>query len=593
MLKVLSALLIAFAVALPVRAAETEAPRAEGSLEAVLPVNTRYAIYKLGETIPVELTLERPAGASADALLWKVVDHLGKAIAEGRVDVPAVEKWTTRMELPSKVAGYFEFHASLRTSKLTLPRRGSRPEGFLTYGVLPDIQPLPLAHRDDARFGIQGTNFLESGEFMVGDPYYPLYNLLGVTWLNFPRSQAEHEPERPGQFEPRLTAEAMQGTFLQYEVRSNLCLLTNVQGVPAWNLNSPEPVVLKPGTKYSPSHHGQAYGPKDKEAYREYMKKVGAEQVAIRKWRMPGMSRSYYQVQWEPDWHWKGTDEELLELYRLTYEGIKETDPDGVVMGFGCGVTAVSNKMLERLFEKGLGQYMDGIATHAYYLPLGNPFSPGPEGRIRSPDSGRMAEDIREARRLADKYLKPGAKLFQTEWGVDYRGRYLDLTPEVLQRHGAYAARGHIIILGEGCDISFFFYAADYGNLEKRGEDGYGLCFNLTMPNPSFGATNISPKPAFMVGAALTRLLEGTKTIGPMNLHNNIAAYSFDRNGQTVTAVWSTNDEKIRIDVPVGHERVTMYDAMGNASELETPGGIARIESGMYPIYLVAGEPVK
>ncbi len=78
-----------------------------------------------------------------------------------------------------------------------------------------------------------------------------------------------------------------------------------------------------------------------------------------------------------------------------------------------------------------------------------------------------------------DKYLKPGAKLFQTEWGLDYRGRYSDLKSDLLKVQAAYVTRGHIIFLGEGCDVTYFFYTADYGSLDTPGEDGYGLCFNL------------------------------------------------------------------------------------------------------------------
>ncbi len=146
----------------------------------------------------------------------------------------------------------------------------------------------------------------------------------------------------------------------------------------------------------------------------------------------------------------------------------------------------------------GLGSSLDGIAIHGYYLPFGNPLAKSSEGKYVSPEEGGVAESIRHLRTLMDKYLKPGAKLFQTEWGLDYRGRYSDLKTDLLKVQAAYVTRGHIIFLGEGCDVTYFFYTADYGNLDTPGEDGYGLCFNLTMPEPSFGATKVSPKPVFM-----------------------------------------------------------------------------------------------
>jgi hypothetical protein len=184
------------------------------------------------------------------------------------------------------------------------------------------------------------------------------------------------------------------------------------------------------------------------------------------------------------------------------------------------------------------------------------------------------------------RYFKPGAKLFQTEWGLDYRGRYLDLQPEVLRRQAAYVVRGHILFLGEGCDITYFFYTADYGRLDRQGEDGYGLCFNLSMPKPSFGATRISPKPVFMGACTLTRVLEGTKTLGPVELGADISAYAFDRAGRNVLAYWSKDNADREIRVPVSPGAVAL-DFMGNPRPLEARDGTVTVQSTMFPAYIL------
>jgi hypothetical protein len=206
-----------------------------------------------------------------------------------------------------------------------------------------------------------------------------------------------------------------------------------------------------------------------------------------------------------------------------------------------------------------------------------------------SPEQGATVENLRRLRALATRYLKPGAPMFQLEWGVRYESTYDDANAESLRQHAAQSVRGHIIALGEGMDVSFLFYTSDYA-----GEPGYGVTFNLTMPDPNFGAVSTSPKPAAMAVAAMTRLLDGTRTIGPVSAGPDVMAYAFKRGEQTVTAMWAPRAGPAPVDTQwtTAGGAARVYDTMGNPRTLNAAGGTIHIPLGLEPCYVLTNSPL-
>ncbi len=88
----------------------------------------------------------------------------------------------------------------------------------------------------------------------------------------------------------------------------------------------------------------------------------------MRKTCFPKMKRSYYQIHWEPEGYWKGTDEEFIHLYEVAHQSIKDADSGAFLLGADYGIIADGNRNLERLLPKGLGKYLDGVVTHTYIL---------------------------------------------------------------------------------------------------------------------------------------------------------------------------------------------------------------------------------
>ncbi len=537
----------------------------------------------------MDFFVRRDDPVKADKINWKVLDYLGNEVRAGETSVSGNEtKSTVNVTLTQLPSGYLEVHARLQNSGVELARQGSRPAGIATFGILSPLTQLMLAKLDDSRFGVQGTNFIKSGVFMQGDPYTPLYQTLGVKWVNLSRDWAQSEPDRPGQYAESIRQKAEKAaqnpSGEDYMSINQLAPLVCSSFLPWWSIDFPTEVKIDK----SDSYLRQAYPPKDLALYTEYMKQPSADFVTTRKKNYAGLKSSYYQVGWEPDWHWKGTPEQFVNLYAAAYKGLHAGDPEAVVLGPGYGVMSKGAQLLEQLLPMGLGKSLDGIAIHGYYLPFGDPKAKEITGKYVSPEKGGLIESMRKIRGLMKQYLKPESKLFQTEWGLDYRTRYRDLDLNLLKLQAAYVIRGHLIFLVEGCDVTYFFYTADYGSLEKPGEDGYGLCFNLTMPTPSTGAITVSPKPVFMAASTLTRVLEGTKTIGSVDTGDeSICAYLFRRNEENVLAIWTRDGSTKKISVSPAREQITSVDFMGNISaKNKTENGI-EISVSEYPMYVM------
>jgi hypothetical protein len=102
---------------------------------------------------------------NSDAIAWQIVDYTDTAVASGSINVPKGST-TATLACTSTLAGYFAASAKLQNSGATQPQLGSRPAGYASFGVLPnvaDIVPAVTGALDQHRIGLQGANYVESG----------------------------------------------------------------------------------------------------------------------------------------------------------------------------------------------------------------------------------------------------------------------------------------------------------------------------------------------------------------------------------------------------------------------------------------------
>ncbi|MAX26630.1 MAG: hypothetical protein CMJ19_19225 [Phycisphaeraceae bacterium] len=533
-------------------------------LQAKWSTKNRYAIYEPGEKVELQFTVQG-SRAPGETILWQLFDHQQK-LKQGEIAVPAGSgPFSQSITLSPERYGYFQVKARLSLSGVMLPKRGTAPAGCVTFGILPNIEALPLKHMDDSRFGVQGTTFIDTGKFMQGDPYNAYYKALGVRWVHRNRRLHELEPV-PNAFKPRVTAESLKHAW-PYDWDNRMAPLVDAHGVPQWLIDGPRE--LREQKNYSNTFDAQKYPPRDDQAYGNILEKVAREMANLHEHRFTYMKHNYYQIQWEPDWYWLGSDEQLVQMYRTAYQSIHAADPNAQLLGCNFGVLQTGNDWMARMFRLGLGKWMDGIVTHAYYT-----YKAPPEIGIR-PQMQRLVQ-------MVHQYMGPDTMIMHSEWGDHWDGDYVtqSISPDQLRDEMSHNLRGHLIVLGEGADATWFFYAADLG---KRGG---GMAFNLE-PNPRYGPTIISPKPLTMGVATMTRLLEGTTNLGVIDYMGvNVLGYAFDRDGQTILALWSTDGKSHTIKLPA-QNNVRLCDSFGNSSALITDAHMITVTLSDLPSYVI------
>ncbi|RKP51264.1 hypothetical protein D7S89_07575 [Trinickia fusca] len=564
-------------------------------MEADTPGSDGTRTFGLGSPFQIAFTTR---ATQQDTLVWQVLDNWNNVRASGRFTVQGGAS-TVTLSCSSTLAGYFAVSATLASASGQLQSRGTRPNGIATFGVRPDVSAvLPAvsyAHEDQHRFGGQGTDYLKPGQTCCsGDGYRPLYPDLGLSWANDNRNWYVEEPNGPNTFVPGTN------TLAPYFQAGDIMRLIQLDGIPGWA---------------SPTGaQTHAYAPTSESAFQNYASRVGTDSAQIRAAYFASQSNNYYQITWEPDaggpTQWLDTDANLVAMYQAAYTGLHSTDPNAVVMGVTDSMVRTNTQWLTRLAPLGIGQYLDGLSIHGYYDAGTSPSHP-PERLATDPDPATAANalpaSMRELRAAMSQYLKPGARLFVTETGISYDNgtaygpNYP--TQNVLFAHAAVIARTHLILLGEGADMSYLFYSSD----TPDSPPGYGLFFDLNDAQGAYGASNISPKPAAMAVAAMTRIVDGTSTLGYLNnVPAGVYGYAFQRlnGGKVVTALWTHNNANwsassgfsasysvpysLQVDAPGSSGSVMLLDAMGNASSVPYADGQVALTLTESPLYVVS-----
>jgi hypothetical protein len=555
------------------------AASASALITADTPSTDGTRMFAAGSTFPLTITTQ---AGSADTLTWSVADTVGKTVASGSFATPAGAT-TATLSCTSTLAGYFAISATLAKAGGQVQTAGTRPTGIATFGVLPDVAailPAPTyAHQEQHRFGMQGFN-----------GWTTMLEVLGISSTIDDREISATEPSGPNTFTPSGTV-----TDPSY-LSGQIMRLVRLDGISAWDSSTG-------------AVNDTTTLPVDLAGYQSYMSLVGTDTELIRQKYYPNESANYYQVTWEPDVNWKGSNADFVSLYKTVYTGLHATDPHAVVMGPTDSFPSLTTTQLQTLAPLGFAQYVDGITTHGYYDAGTSPSHP-PERLATDPSPANAANalmnEMRGLRTEMNTDYRAGMKLFVTETGISY-----DLgtqygpnypTSNVLFAQGAVVARTHIILLGEGADQTYVFYGADY-----PGEPGYGTFFDLADPQGAWGATNISPKPAAMAVAAMTRLLDGTTTLGPVNgTPSGVYAYAFQQRGtgQAITALWTHNNAvwsattgfsttysvayQLAVDAPGTSGTVQVLDMMGNPTTVSYTNGTVSLNLSEAPVYVIS-----
>ena len=568
-----------------------------GVISADTPSSDNTRLYPLRSAFKVQFVTNAP---SADVVNWSVTDYVGNTRGSGTFAVPPGVQ-TSTLSCAGVESGYFALRAYL--SKLPnnpLPSVGTRPQGIATFGVLPDVSLVPavtFTNLEQHRFGMQGESDKPA-----------LLKALGVRQVIDSRQLSVREPKEKNTWTPVIppTSTSVPQVFqAQYNGNSPIGRLVRLDGIPNWASPAPDP---------STNNSDRNHAPTDLTYYQGYMARVGRETESIRQAYIPTMAKNYYQVTWEPGW--QDTAANFVAMYQAVYNGLHSTDPNAVVMGVtspdpGMNKFWSTGSLLKTYGALGLGNYIDGVTTHSYYANYVTPSTPpeagGPQNAL--PDQMR-------ALRAQMQALKPNMRLWSTEVGVAYDqlGDYSPAYPPANQlfAQAAVAARAHLIVLGEGAQVSYFFYGADFPQEVRKGNQpgnkGYGSFFDLADAQGTYRASKkLSPKPEALAFAAMTRIVDGTQTLGRLNgLPPSVYGYAFQQlnNGPVITALWTHSDANwqnaasysttasasyaLTVDAPGTSGNVTVFDMMGNPSTVQYANGVVNLTLSETPIYVLS-----
>lgn len=496
--------------------------------------------------------------ARPSELRLTVVDEQGAPIASA--SVPMVNGAAT-YSAPRERLGYYRVNFSLADG--TRPAMaGTRPAGFMTYAIVPD--PATRRNYGDARsrFGMQGGFAASQGSVL---PYLGIRYVLGLpAWDKL-------EPNHAGE----LRSKAAQGAAVlpktdyldevTYQgspwTTYELAEVTSAS-VPTWA----GPLAGTGGSICKSFGALNAAGVRGLPVFAAALAKAFAHEY-------PRQSQHFYQVTWEPEspWCFHGNGVQLTQYYRLVYAPLHAADPTARVLG--PTLFPGDDTQLAALYASGFGRFIDGFSMHPY---------------ARWPaETTPLIAQLRATRRSVEAAAHRPIAFIGTEHGL-VSGQVGELDQALGN------VREEIILLGEGFIHDYVFYIADFW-VDKPTETDhtFGYYWNLN-PRTPYGTDKLGPKPAVPAFAALTYLLDGTVSLGPIpGLTGTQLGYRFRREDTVVQAAWDYGAAASHVALAVPAQRASLCDWMGNCRSVDITGGALPLVLGAAPVYVMYQDPVR
>lgn len=504
-----------------------------------------FSTFRLGEPVRLNFTASGLPPNSNTTLSLTTTDEHDSVIDRRAIPVRADSSgaWSGSVEASSEALGFYRVHVALADGA-TIPASYTRPAGWITYAIVPDPAQRKDYGQAKSLFGLQGAFGVSSFKAL---PY------LGARWAlgSYPWFWKEHE--RPGQFhagDPPNGVDAALKSFAAWNVYRIYC----VNGVPPW--------AGKPATRAAGAQTAELNADGEK-AYAAYCTQAAKDVVS----RYPDEPRRYYQPLWEPvsPWGYLGTDEGLAKISQIAYQAIHAVDGKAVVIG-PCGSSLDFQQLQwnDRLLRAGIAGQIDAFSLHPY---------------VAYPsESHGYVSNVRALKALVRRDTGRALPIYGTEQGITTQE---NPAKELDQARGI--VRDNLISLGEGFAVNYSFYFSDY---RSGAEKGYGFYYNLD-PKQNWGSDHVEPRPVVPAYAAMTLLIDGHDSTGPVSLAAGDAlGYAFQRGADIVAALWDPAHDNTPIDLPAGADRVSVYDWMGRERSVDAVHGIVHLALGPEPIYV-------
>ena len=548
------------------------ARRTTGKIKLSADTNSpKHGLFVVGDTVRLSFNAEGLEPSQEDlTLLVDIQDAYGKSIRKAELPVKAdsAGAWQGQLIAPSDRLGYYRAYIKL-SNGVALPSLGSRAGGHITYGITFDPFARQLFPDDETFFGMQGF----PGDGVGAAPYLGVRRCLG------PSRWSWQEPDYPGQFREKSERLEKEGKLaLPYphlktrhadidgkDIAWQVYPWFSIMGVSfpeKWHAS-----VVKEMPKNVVSHTKTGVLNAKGEAYFQDYCRAFAHEVAR---SFPHLKERYYEVLWEPELHMDPNDnmeQAIVRYMELAYPVIHEADPKAVVMGVCLAELRPRTLILaEKLFSEGLGKYIDVFSIHPYFK--------------RPPEVNGFINHVKELKQIIRKGSGRDIPIVGTEMGIDCSGQQ----PEDERLAAVSQTRQDLIALGEGFKFNTAFYFCDH---VATPQSNYGFFFNLDPKHNIYRPRKISPKMQALLYAAMSYLLEGHKSAGSIDwLGGTTIGYAYENADDVTLAIWDFGKEPRTVSIPVGKDKVKVYDCQGNLSEMLTKDGMLTIEASGYPVYI-------
>lgn len=250
----------------------------------------------------------------------------------------------------------------------------------------------------------------------------------------------------------------------------------------------------------------------------------------------------YFEVYNEPEWHWKGSNEELVKFLATIADGVKEARPDVKVLGPGFSSIRIKDPArldLTTANKLGLLDHLDGIVVHAYV-----------DG---SAPEGEFVQRVIDLQQFLKEIGRPDFPIHLTEFGwTSHAGTWQKPVDELTQAR--YATRSLTLLAALGIENATYF-CLQFKAAPNPGERGFSLVRD-----------DSTPKPAFAAYSNVARWLAGVQGLGTwLHLTPTTHLILFEKkDGSSVAVAWDTaNTREMELPLPT----VRREDMMGRPLE--------------------------
>lgn len=513
----------------------------EISAETSLP---HYSTYTLGQRANLFVTARILDPYPTPIISYSITNVWNQVIAHGRLAGSRDGAlWRASWSIPTNNLGFFKIEVQVldKGRIFTLPASGSRPEGEVTYCVVPNPLQRYTSSESTAFFGMQG-GFSASTTTLLP--------LLGVHWVLGNLDWAKNT-DAAGRLDKYLLRPELYKSNHTYLVAP---LHATFNGTP-WPLYPlPTLEVLPPPWLRSMSSAER------NRAWSVYTKKAASLFTII----FPKIDRRLYQVTWEPNSHWQFlTDKQgLVDWTKIAYQNIHSVDPKAIIIGpTASDLNERAVKWSCQIISLGIGRYLDGWSIHPYT-----------DSRLPYPE--RLAQLTHGLGSIKKCLLSDGDNhlgIYSTESGDQSQNNGKGLIAQAL-----YVIDSNVIMKAMGLRMSIAFYIADFPK-----PPNYGLYYN-DIPGLPFGSDQLSPKPVAPAYAVMTYMLGATVPDGSVSgLQKSFYAFRFKGKSRQVIVAWSRDGAGHELSIPPGNYHI--YGWMGNPMK----SNAKQIKVGQFPVYIV------